>query len=253
MQKLSDKIVLITGANGQLGQGLSKALLAEGAFVYITDVHEEININFKAVLSDSKLDNYKYIKMDVTSENSIIQAHQLMDKDVNILINNAGIAVFTPFEQRTEEELDNVYKVNIRGLIMCSKIFSKKMQETKRGKIINIASMYGVVPPDKRIYGDSGRNSSEIYGGTKAAVIQITRYLAAYLGEYNIQVNAISPGGIFNNQKQFFLDNYIDKVPLKRMATVEDFNGLICFLSSDDSSYVTGQNISADGGFSLNQ
>lgn len=127
------------------------------------------------------------------------------------------------------------------------------MIKNKNGKIINIGSIYGVVPPDKKIYGDSGRNSSEIYGATKAGVIQMTKYWAGYLGEYNIKVNSISPGGIFANQKQFFLDNYTKKVPFKRMAEVDDFFGIICFLSSDDSNYITGQNIAVDGGFILNQ
>ena len=141
-----------------------------------------------------------------------------MGKDVDVLINNAGFSVFTLFEERTETELDSVMDVNLKGTILCAKNFSKKMKEKKNGRIINIGSIYGIVPPDKKIYGDSGRNNSEIYGATKAGVIQLTRYLAAYLAEYNIKVNAVSPGGIFNNQDKFFIDNFPHQFGMLRMV-----------------------------------
>jgi len=250
---LKNKTVVITGSNGQLGRGLTAALLAQGAFVYVTDIQEEINKELATSLQNVGLSNYQYFKMDIASETSIREVMKNMAKDIDILINNAGVSVFTPFEGRSEAELDWVLNVNLKGTILCAKNFSRKMIAKKQGKIINIGSVYGVVPADKKIYGDSGRNNSEVYGASKAGVIQLTKYLAAYLGEHNIQVNAVSPGGIFNNQKKFFVDNYVAKTPLGRMAEVEDFYGLVCFLASDESNYITGQNITLDGGFSLNQ
>ncbi|MEK6848762.1 MAG: SDR family oxidoreductase, partial [Nanoarchaeota archaeon] len=119
------------------------------------------------------------------------------------------------------------------------------------GSIINIGSIYGQVSSDKRIYGDSKRNNSEVYSATKAGIIQFTKYLATHWAEYNIRVNCISPGGIFNNQKEFFVKNYINKVPLGRMANVTDINGALIFLASDASKYVTGQNLTIDGGFTI--
>lgn len=250
---LKNKKVLITGANGQLGRGLAVELLEKGAFVYLTDLQEEIGNSLATDLKNKRLTEYKYVSMDVTSENSINRTQEKIGQGIDVLINNAGVSVFTPFEERTEKELDWVIDVNLKGTILCSKIFSKQMIEQKEGKIINIGSIYGVVPADKKIYGGSGRNNSEIYGATKAGIIQLTKYLAAYLAEYNIKVNAISPGGIFNNQKQVFVDNYTEKTPLGRMAKVEDLTGLINFLCSDESNYITGQNIVVDGGFTLNQ
>lgn len=251
---LKNKKILITGANGQLGRYLVQILLEQGAFVYATDIYKVMENVLAKKLKLGRLKNFKYIKMDVTSERSIEKAQRLInDDDIDVLINNAGMAVFTPFAERTEKEIKRVADVNLKGTILCSKIFSKKMIKRKMGKIINIGSIYGIVPPDKRIYGDSGRNSSEIYGATKAGVIQLTKYFASYLGEFNITVNTVSPGGIFNQQKKFFVNNYIRKNPLGRMAKEEDLGGIICFLSSDDSNYITGQNISVDGGFTLNQ
>lgn len=249
---LKNKKVLITGANGQIGQAITSALLTNGALVYITDVQTEIAPELLVRLKTNGLNNFEYHTLDVSDERSVSAAAVAIN-DVDVLINNAGIAVFTPFEQRTTQEIDQVLMVNVKGTILCSQIFSQPMVEKKHGKIINIGSIYGVVPADSKIYGNSGRNSSEIYGASKAAVIHLTKYLAAYLGQYNINVNAISPGGVFNNQQQNFVDNYTDKTPLGRMASTDDLAGIICFLASDDSKYITGQNITVDGGFTLNQ
>lgn len=240
---LKNKKILVTGASGQLGSALVTALLQNGAFVYATDLQE------KAAVEGAQV---KYLRMDVTDEKSI-QAVSREVGDLDVLVNNAGIGIFTPFENRTAQEIDQAMDVNIKGTILCSKIFSQDMMKKNRGKIINIGSIYGVVAADKKIYGDSGRNSSEIYAATKAGVIHLTRYLAAYLGEYNIAVNAVSPGGIFNNQKQDFVDNYVHKVPMGRMTETSDLTGAVCFLCSDEAGFITGQNITIDGGFTLNQ
>ena len=247
---LYNKVILITGSNGQLGQSLSLKLLKNGAYVYLTDIHPKISHEFKEKMHDQQLTSFDYLQMDVTSESSIKDVLGSVTSDVEILINNAGIVEpFTPFEERTEKELDLAWAVNLKGPILCSKFFSQKMIHHKKGKIINIGSIYGIVSPDKKIYGDSGRNSSEIYGATKAGVIQFTKYLATHLAEHNIQVNCVSPGGIFNHQTKDFVDHYTRKTPLHRMATTEDISGMVAFLSSDEATYITGQNIVIDGGF----
>jgi NAD(P)-dependent dehydrogenase (short-subunit alcohol dehydrogenase family) len=161
------------------------------------------------------------------------------------------MGVYTPFESRTEEELDEVIDLNLKATILVSKAAAESMKSQKSGAIINFGSIYGVTTPDFRIYGDSGRNSSEIYGATKAGVIHFTKYLAAYLAPYCIRSNAISPGGVFNHQDPDFVKKYEYKTPLARMATSADLIGTILFLSSDDAQYITGQNIAVDGGFTV--
>ena len=117
------------------------------------------------------------------------------------------------------------------------------------GKIVNIASIYGVKSSDYRIYGSSGRNNSEVYSATKAGIIQLTKYMATHFGKYNIQTNSISPGGIYNGQSEDFVENYKNKTPLGRMGKTADICNALNFLCSEKTDYINGQNIVVDGGF----
>ena len=158
---------------------------------------------------------------------------------------------YTPFEKRTEKETNLVLDTNIKGTInVCRTYFALHKKKNLRScKIINIASIYGVVSPDFRIYGKKDNLNSEIYGGSKAALIQLTKYFAVSMAKYNIKVNCISPGGILNHQGDEFIKKYSHKVPTKRMGNEKDLLSTLEFLISDNSSYVTGQNVVVDGGF----
>lgn len=248
---LTDKTAFVTGALGKIGQEIVMRLLQNGAFVYIADKEKGLRKDFEKKLQGAKFKKYQYASVDVSSEKSIQAAHKKLARRVDILVNCAGIAVYTPFETRTPEDLDKVWGVNLKGTILCSKVFSADMVKQKGGRIINIASIYGMKSPDFSIYGNSGLNSSEIYGATKAGIIQVTKYLAAYLAPHDILVNAISPGGVFRSQHPYFLKRYVKKTPLQRMAEPSDLTGLIAFLASDDAGYITGQNIAVDGGFTV--
>lgn len=258
---LTNRVAFVTGALGQIGQEIVLRFLEDGAFVYIADTstklgagnnsNKKLRNDFEKKLRHAKFKKYQYVSIDVTSEKSIRAAHAKLTHPVNILINCAGIGVYTPFETRTPKDLDRVYAVNLKGTILCSKIISLGMVKRKSGRIINIGSIYGMTTPDFSMYGASGRNSSEIYGATKAGIIHVTKYLAAYLAPHNILVNAVSPGGVFNNQDPYFVERYTKKTPLKRMAEPSDLTGAIAFLASDEASYITGQNIAIDGGFTV--
>ena len=122
-------------------------------------------------------------------------------------------------------------------------------KEKNSGSIINIGSIYGIVSGDPRIYTDSARNTSEVYGASKAGVIHMTKYFAVHLAPFDIRVNCISPGGVFNNQGEDFVKNYSYKTPLGRMAKDSEITSAALFLASDESSYITGHNLVVDGGF----
>ena len=252
MFDLSDRVAIVTGAAGQLGYQLSAALLEAGANVVLAD---------RVTIPEKKLKNLgnigpkvMVVKVDVTDKNSIENmVKKVISKfgKIDILVNNAGTAVFTPFEERNLNEFEKVLNVNLRGVFLCSQIVGKQMMKQKKGNMINIGSIYGMVSPDYRIYGRSGRNSSEVYGASKAGVIQITKYLATYLSRYNIRVNCISPGGIFNNQDPEFVKRYSEKTPLSKMGNDTDIKGAVVYLASDASAYVTGHNLVIDGGWTI--
>ena len=154
------------------------------------------------------------------------------------------------FEERTEEEIDAVMDVNIKANILMSQaVYNKYYKSNNGGNIINIGSIYGVVSGDMRIYNNGDRRTPEIYGATKAAVINLTKYFATYMAPNNVRVNCVSPGGIFNEQDKNFIENYSNKVPMSRMGNQDELMSTIEYLLSEKSSYVTGQNIVVDGGF----
>ncbi len=247
---LKGKTVLISGACGQIGRALAAAFLKNGAYVCGVDIAAVPDSNFKKMLVRHKK-QLSFVSADITNERAIKAMLKEIKRPVDVLVNCAGVGVYTPFEKRTAEELDFVLNTNLKGTILMSKAVSKQMVKRKKGTIINFGSIYGVTTPDFRIYGKSGRNSSEIYGATKAGIIHLTRYLAAYLAKSGVTVNAISPGGVFRNQAPFFVKNYEYKTPLGRMARPEDLTGAVLFLASDDAGYITGQNLVVDGGFTL--
>jgi len=251
--KLDGKVAVVTGAAGQLGFGFSKALAEAGAVVLMADLElGECREKEKLLRESGSVDVYS-LELDVAQAESIksMTKQVLMKfKKIDILINNAGVGVYTPFSKRTSDEYNIVMDVNVRGTLFCTQIISKEMQ-TNGGSIINIGSIYGLVSPDPAIYGDSGRNSSEVYGASKAAIIQMTKYFAVHLAKFNIRVNCLSPGGVFASQKDSFVNNYNQKAPLGRMAKESDLSGALVFLASEASSYMTGHNLVVDGGFTI--
>jgi NAD(P)-dependent dehydrogenase (short-subunit alcohol dehydrogenase family) len=244
-----DKTVVVTGGAGQLGSSICSHFDKLKNNTVMADLDIKI---CKKRINELGLKNTTPIQLDVTNIDSIEAAFkQVVEKfgRIDVLINNAGIGVFTPFEDRTFEEFDKVMKVNLYGTFFCSKTALKYMEKQKSGAIVNIGSVYGIISSDPRIYEDSGRNNSEVYGASKAGIILMTKYLAVYVKSKNIRINCVSPGGIFNNQKDFFVKNYENRTPLGRMANEDEIAKVVLFLCSDDTSYITGQNIIVDGGF----
>ena len=233
------KTAILTGANGQLGKSYLKTLLDENYYVYAIDLN---------IVDIACTKNIKLIQLDITDEKEVHNFYKSINK-LDVLINNAGIGVFTPFEQRTAKEFTQVMNVNLLGTFLMSQSAIVIMKKQKYGRIINIGSIYGQVSSDERIYGDSGRNNSEVYSATKAGVIHLTKYMATHFGKYNIQTNCISPGGIFNHQSDDFVKNYVYKTPMNRMGTPDDLQMTLKFLISEDNKYINGQNITIDGGF----
>jgi NAD(P)-dependent dehydrogenase (short-subunit alcohol dehydrogenase family) len=240
------KVAVVTGATGQLGSTFMSAFGAMGAKTYGLD----------ARVDNAEVPAIRYFKTDMASKNEVKNALEEIfatEKKIDLLINNAGVSVFEPFEQRTEEKFDWVMDVNIKGVFNCIQSYVNlyDQYQCEQGAIINIGSHYGVISPDFRIYTTGDRKNSEVYGASKAAVIQMTKYFAVHLADRNIRVNCISPGGVFNPknpQGEDFRRNYEQRVPMKRMANQEEMISAAVYFAGAGASYTTGQNLIIDGG-----
>ncbi len=259
---LKNKIAIVTGACGLIGSRHCEALAEAGATVIVADLNEKNCIQIASSLGE----NHLGLSVDVTNKSSLAEARDKIISrfnQIDILVNNAAINDMfenpamashqSMFENYPLELFEKSLQVNVTGVFLCSQIFGSAMALRGSGSIINIASTYGVVGPDQNIYKDKNGNQtfykSPSYPTTKGAVINFTRYLAAYWGNKGVRVNTLSPGGVENNHEQFFIDNYANKTLLGRMATANDYKGAIVFLASDASAYMTGANLIVDGGW----
>ena len=237
MINLKNKVAIVTGGKGQLGTAITSQFQKLGATVYDLDL-EDVDISIKSQVEQ------KYEK--------IFSKHGAVD----ILVNNAGVSVFEDSLDRPESSLDYVYDVNLKGTFNSINVFTKcfdKYSPSHNSCIVNIASLYGIVSPDFKVYGENDRKNSEIYGATKAGIIQMTKYFAVYLADRKIRVNCVSPGGIFNQnnpQNPSFVEKYNKRCPMNRMGKDTEIAGGVAYLSSDMSSYVNGHNLIIDGGYS---
>jgi len=260
MFDLTGKVAVVTGAFGQLGGEYVKTLIAAGASVAACDIRPG---NPKSSIKDINSDKLLSIKMDVTDKVSIEDGLQnILSKFGNpsILVNNAAIDAppnsteqeTGPFETYPESSWEVMMDVNLKGVFLCCQILGGQMAKTHGGSIINIASIYGILSPDQRIYEYQENEFFKpvTYSVAKSGILNLTRYLATYWAKQNVRVNTLTLGGVFNNQDDIFLKNYTAKVPLGRMASQDEYNGAMLFLASGASSYMTGSNLIIDGGYS---
>jgi NAD(P)-dependent dehydrogenase (short-subunit alcohol dehydrogenase family) len=261
---LEGRIAIVTGATGLIGTNHCKALAEAGATIVVADLDKSRCELVKNSLLNS--DRHYTISFDITSEEEVKMAcDAILTKygKIDILVNNAAINDMfenpllageqSKFENYPVEMFRKSLEANVTGTFLCCQVFGKEMAKAGKGSIINIASTYGMVGPDQSIYKDKeGKQlfyKSAAYPATKGAVINFTRFLAAYWGKDGVRVNTLSPGGVENSQDDFFVQNYSAKTPLNRMAKPTDYQGAIVFLASDASDYMTGANLVVDGGW----
>ena len=249
---LKGRLALVTGGANEGGDGrqIVEALAEAGALVIVTSRDPD-----KAESRADELSTRGFAAageaLDLRDEASVDRAVRAIQEEhgpVDILVNNASDNCLDRIEDVSLEDWNRVLATNVTGAMLLSRAIAPTMLEKGRGNIINIASIYGVVAPDQRIYGDSGLNSPLAYGVSKAALIQMTRYLATYWAP-TIRVNSITPGGLWNDQDEGFLEAYRQRTPLDRMAGPNDLKGAALFLASDASEWMTGANLVVDGGW----
>ena len=250
---LDNRIAVVTGGAGLIGKALVSGLAQSGAKVYIGDIDETLGNLVKVELSSLEQD-VEFLPLDITSETSVtnfIDSICKTDKKLDIWVNNAYPRTAdwgTKFESMNLESWRKNIDLQLNSYVLCSQKAAEQMKNQNGGSIINMASIYGIVAPDFSIYSGTEMTMPAAYSAIKGAIVNFTKYLASYYGSYQVRVNSVSPGGIFDNQPDSFVARYCLKTLVGRMGTPEDIVGAVVYLASDASSYITGQNLIVDGG-----
>ncbi len=264
---LSGRVAIVTGGVGLLGAEFCKTLAEAGAAVAVVDLNTSASQAVADTLTKSGYQAQAFT-VDITqpdSVNGMVENVLSAFGRIDILVNSAALdpkfdpdAVkkgITPgaFEDYPLEQWNAALNVNLTGMFLITQACVKPMlAQGKKGSIINICSTYGLNGPDQRIYIKDGERVAfkpVYYTVTKAGVMGFTKYLAAYYAGTDIRVNALTPGGVFNNHEDYFVKNYSAKTIIGRMAKKDEMNGALLFLASDASSYMTGNNVVVDGGW----
>jgi NAD(P)-dependent dehydrogenase (short-subunit alcohol dehydrogenase family) len=245
---LRDRVAVVTGGAGQLGREIVLGLEERGARVAVFDVAAE------------------RFRVDVTDRGAIEDATDEVVREwgtPHVLVNAAALdsppdapaAEVGPVESYPESSFDEVMNVNVKGTFLCCQVIGARMAAESRGSIVNVSSVYGMLSPVQDLYEFRRRGGEEFfkpiaYSVSKSALYNLTRYLATYWAKSGVRVNTLTLAGVWNDQPQEFLDAYAQRLPLGRMADAREVVGPVVFLASDASSYVTGANLVADGGWS---
>jgi NAD(P)-dependent dehydrogenase (short-subunit alcohol dehydrogenase family) len=260
---LTGRVAIVTGALGLLGREHCRALARAGAHVVATDLDEAALGAFARELEAELGCKALGVAADVVVGDSLDRLGRVVlerfDR-IDVLVNNAAIddkfaSTGARFEDYPIEHFRHMLDVNVTGVFACCQKLGNMMAARGTGSIINVASTYGVVAPNQDLYrlpdGSQSFFKSAAYPTSKGAVLQLTRFLAAYWGDRGVRVNALSPGGVENGQADHFRARYAERTPLRRMAEASDYAGALVFLASDASSYMTGANLIVDGGFTI--
>ncbi len=264
---LKERVAVVTGGGGQLGFEFCKTLAEAGAAVVAADLNLDLATQTATRLQESGYEATAFL-LDVTRRDStreLVAETVRQYRRLDILVNCAALdPKFDPaaaergiapgaFEDYPLEDWQAALNVNLSGVFLTTQACVRQMiAQGKKGSVINICSTYGLNGPDQRIYIKDGKRVAYkpvYYTVTKAGVLGFTKYLAAYYAETEIRVNALTPGGVFNDHEEYFVKNYSAKTILGRMAKKDEMNGALLFLASDASSYMTGNNVVVDGGW----
>ena len=263
---LEGRVAVVTGGAGLLGTEFCKTLAEAGAAVVVADLNQDVADKVAKGLTEAGYTAAGF-GLDVTRLESTRELASITVSKfgrLDILVNSAALdPKFDPdaaakgiapgaFEDYPLEQWNAALNVNLTGIFLVTQACVQSMLKQGKGSIINICSTYGLNGPDQRIYIKDGKRVAYkpvYYTTTKAGVMGFTKYLAAYYAETEIRVNALTPGGVYNNHEEYFVKNYSAKTIMGRMAKKDEMNGALLFLASDASSYMTGNNVVVDGGW----
>jgi NAD(P)-dependent dehydrogenase (short-subunit alcohol dehydrogenase family) len=260
LMNLKGRRALITGAAGGLGQEIALTIAELGGDLLLVDLPNTDYSTVKQKVLDSWNVQVECVDCDLENEverNSLIGKVNADSKGLNILINNAAFVGtsglegwVTDFESQSVDTWRRAIEVNLTAVFHLSQGLAPLLKKSAGGSIINIASIYAINGPDYSLYQGTNMGNPAAYAASKGGLLQFTRWLATTLAPH-VRVNAILPGGIFRNQPKEFVERYEERTPLGRMANNDDIKGVIAYLASDLSAYVTGEKILVDGGWTI--
>lgn len=238
---LQKKTIVVTGGKGLLGKAFVKHCREAGATAIAADIEAK--------------GGKDEVALDITSEQSvqetiaaILKHHGRIDGWINCAYPRTG-DWRNPFEDMPMASWRKNVDMHLNGYALCCKEVLKQMRKQKSGSLINIGSIYGVLGPDNRVYEGTDIRGVAAYAAIKGGILQLTKFLAVEYGKFNIRVNAISPGGVYDSHSEKFDKQYSARVPLGRMARPDDIAAPAVFLLSDAAGYITGHNLLVDGGW----
>ncbi len=243
------KKVLITGGSGGIGLATVKTFIKKGYFVVAGyNKNGKALEELRATLSEEERCMLYCFSCDLEDEESIYSAYSSIEKQFSrfdVLVNNAGIDLYKLCTETSNKEWDRIFAVNMKSAFIFSKLLLEKMIENESGSIVNVSSVWGI----------SGASMETAYSSSKSALIGFTKALAKEVAPSNIRVNCIAPGVIDTKMNDCFSEgekkDLVERTPLKRLGKPEEIAELIYFLASENSSFITGEVITSDGGFNL--
>ncbi len=260
LSDLKGRKALITGSAGNLGRIFAETLAELGADLVLVDLPGTNLENLSATLVKKWQVGVEvqYCDLESTQERADLILRINSNKEaLNIVVNNAAFVGSSKldgwnvsFEEQTLETWRRAMEVNLTAVFDLCKGLSPSLRSSSGASIINVGSIYGLYGPDWDLYSNTNMSNPAAYAASKGGLVQLSRWLATTLAP-DVRVNVISPGGILRNQDPKFIERYISKTPLQRMAVENDFKGAIAFLASDLSNFVTGQIIEVDGGWGV--
>jgi NAD(P)-dependent dehydrogenase (short-subunit alcohol dehydrogenase family) len=251
---LTGRTAVVTGGAGPLGRVLSDALAGAGARVVVVDLDAEACASATATLPGTSHVPLAANLLEAQGLSDVVTAVEGLGA-CDVLVNNAaftgtsgvpGYAV--PFDEQTDEAFAMALALNLTAPFSLTRRLAPLLRAGGRGSVVNVSSIYGLVGPNLGLYAGTRMGNPAAYAASKGGLAQLTRYLATVLAP-EIRVNAFAPGGIARGQDATFVERYESLTPLRRMGTEDDFRGVVTWLASDASAYVTGQVIAVDGGW----
>ena len=260
LMNLDGRVALITGGAGHIGSSMGEALAELGAKTIVLDsIEAGCNSISDRIRHLYNVESFPLV-VNLSDEKEIQNVPDtILNRfgKLDILINCAAIVNtsnvkgwIAPFQEQSPELWRLALEINLTAPFILTQILAEALAASGHGTIINIASIYGMAGPDMRLYKDTSLGNAAAYGASKGGLLQLTRWLATVMAP-KVRVNAITPGGVWRDQPEVFVDRYVERTPLKRMGIEEDFKGAIAYLASDLSAYVTGQNLVVDGGWTI--